>query len=227
MIKYLHPFHLTHEQSRDQIFDDTEHDYYWSDDFSTDFYIALAKAGFISVGIEHQGMELLLPQLQFFYALLDHQDLHVSHHVKKLLRHHPYHFSINRHFSEVIEEIKTRYEDCWIHAVYEQLLYELFEGSFDDFKLISAEISDPNNHTLAAAEIGYLCDNIYTGLTKFSRKEKAYTNWGTLQRVVLTQYLTSQGIHFSNLGHPQMQYKLDLGARIYPRKAFLETCGLR
>jgi len=226
MIEYIHRTHLQDPSQLHAIMQDIKHDYYWSDDFSAEFYMALAKAGFISVGIEHQGMELLLPQLQTHYALLEHQDLHLSHHVQKLLRQQPYHFTINTRFSEVIEAIKASYEDCWIHASYERLLYELFEGSFHDFKLISAEISDPHNHTLIAGEIGYLCNNIYTGLSKFSLKDKAYTNWGTLQRVVLTQYLTSIGIHFSNLGHPQMQYKTDLGARIYPRNVLLKTCGL-
>ena len=208
------------------IYPDLEHDYYWSDDFSPAFYIALAKAGFITVGIEHQGVELLLPQIQRHYALLNHTELHISKHVTKLLQKKEYTFTLNQRFNNVIEGLKHSYEDCWIHLSYEKLLYELHEGCYDDFKLLSAEISDPLNNTLIAAEIGYVSNKLYTGLTKFSLKEKAYRNYGTLQRVVLIQYLDQQGIHLSNLGHHEMQYKLDLGAIVYPREAFFKKCGL-
>ena len=97
---------------------------------------------------------------------------------------------------------------------------------FEGFKLISSELSDPVTNTLVAGEIGYFCNGFYTGLTKFSLKEKVYSNCGTLQRVLLTQHLDTEGIHLSNLGHPQMQYKLDLGATIYSREDFLKKCGL-
>lgn len=226
MIEYIYLEDLLDEFILYGIYDDKHHDYYWSDDFSTELYITLAKKGFITVGLEHEGQDFLLPQIQTHYALLDHKDLHISRHVQKLLHHQPFTFTINTRFAEVIEGIKESYEDCWIHNSYETLLQQLYDGDFEDFKLISAEISDSHTNTLVAGEIGYLCNNIYTGLTKFSLKEKAYSNWGNLQRVVLTQYLDSKGIHFSNLGHPQMQYKLDLGAVIYPRKVFLEKCGL-
>jgi hypothetical protein len=129
---------------------------------------------------------------------------------------------------ETLTEVRLKifFEDCWIHPTYEALLHELHQGYFEGFKLISAELSDPVTNTLVAGEIGYLCNGLYTGLTKFSLKEKAYSNWGTLQRVLLTQHLDTEGIHLSNLGHPQMQYKLDLGATIYDRKDFLKKCNM-
>ncbi len=40
------------------------------------------------------------------------------------------------------------------------------------------------------------------------------------------KYLEKQGVLFSNLGQPKMQYKLDLGAIVYPRKEFLRKCGI-
>ena len=227
MIEYLRIDNvLDKECLQTGIYKDLEHDYYWSDDFSCEFYITLAKAGFITIGYVHRGNNILLPQIQTHYALLEHKDLHISHHIKKLLQKHTYHFSTNERFQEVIEGIKKSYEDCWIHPTYEALLHELHQGSFEGFKLISSELSDPITNTLVAGEIGYICNGFYTGLTKFSLKEKAYSNWGTLQRVLLTQHLDTEGIHLSNLGHPQMQYKLDLGATIYSREDFLKKCGL-
>ena len=210
-----------------EIYADLNHDYYWSDDFSPQFYITLAKLGFISIAIKYEGKKLLLPQIQTHYALLEHKDLHISHHVKKLLQSpDKYSLTINQRFSEVIEGIKQSYEDCWFHDQYERLLVSLHEGVFEDFQMMSTELIDTHTNTLVCGELGYITNNIYTGLTKFSLKDKEHTNWGTLQRVLLTQHLQKQGVLFSNLGQPKMQYKLDLGAIVYPRKEFLKKCGI-
>ncbi len=210
-----------------EIYADLDHDYYWSDDFSPQSYITLAKLGFISIAIKYEGKKLLLPQVQTHYALLEHKDLHISHHVKKLLQSpDKYSLTINQRFSEVIEGIKQSYEDCWFHDQYERLLVSLHEGVFEDFQMMSTELIDTHTNTLVCGELGYITNNIYTGLTKFSLKDKEHTNWGTLQRVLLTQHLQKQGVLFSNLGQPKMQYKLDLGAIVYPRKEFLQKCGI-
>ena len=210
-----------------EIYADLNHDYYWSDDFSPQFYITLAKLGFITVAMEDEEKLILLPQIQTHYALLEHKDLHISHHVKKLLQFpDKYSLTINQHFSEVIEGIKQSYEDCWFHDQYEKLLVSLHEGVFEDFHMMSTELIDTHTNTLICGELGYITNNIYTGLTKFSLKDKEHTNWGTLQRVLLTQHLQKQGVLFSNLGQPKMQYKLDLGAIVYPRKEFLQKCGI-
>ena len=210
-----------------EIYADLNHDYYWSDDFSPQFYITLAKLGFITVAMEDEEKLILLPQIQTHYALLEHKDLHISHHVKKLLQSSDkYSLTINQRFSEVIEGIKQSYEDCWFHDQYERLLVSLHEGVFEDFQMMSTELIDTHTNTLVCGELGYITNNIYTGLTKFSLKDKEHTNWGTLQRVLLTQHLQKQGVLFSNLGQPKMQYKLDLGAIVYPRKEFLQKFGI-
>ena len=210
-----------------EIYADLDHDYYWSDDFSPQFYITLAKLGFITVAMEDEEKLILLPQIQTHYALLEHKDLHISHHVKKLLQSpDKYSLTINQRFNEVIEGIKQSYEDCWFHDQYEKLLVSLHEGVFEDFQMMSTELIDTHTNTLVCGELGYITNNIYTGLTKFSLKDKEHTNWGTLQRVLLTQHLQKQGILFSNLGQPKMQYKLDLGAIVYPRKEFLQKFGI-
>ncbi len=46
--------------------------YYWSDDFSAEYYIAQAKAGFIAVTDYFEEEELLLPEIQFSYDLLSY-----------------------------------------------------------------------------------------------------------------------------------------------------------
>ena len=75
---------------------------------------------------------------------------------------------------------------------------------------------------LISGEIGYKIGKIYTSLSGFTTKEKKYNNCGKLQLVLLNNYLKETGVKLWNLGHPQLQYKIDLGAKIYNRIDFLE-----
>ena len=109
MIEYLYIEHVCNKDNlHNVIYPDLDHDYYWSDDFSCKFFIVLAKAGFITIGYVNEEVPIILHQLQTHYALLEHKDLHVSHHVKKLLQKNTYHFSTNERFKEVIEKASKK-----------------------------------------------------------------------------------------------------------------------
>jgi len=56
----------------------------------------------------------------------------------------------------------------------------------------------------------------------FSSRVKKHNNYGTLQLVLLAQYLQKKGFSFWNLGHPHMPYKKKLGAKVYTRSSFLK-----
>lgn len=227
MIPHLSSQDIYASEILEAIYTIPEYDYYWSEDFSPQFYIDLAKRGFITIDIMDEREEYLLPEMQAAYALLEHKDLHVSHHVKKLLDQRRYVLSINTHLAGIIQGIKTAYEDCWIHPKYEALLHQLSEIIDDGFQLMATALMDTKTQELVAGEIGYIINrHHYVGLTKFSLKDKSKPNLGSLQRVLLTYYLTQEkDIHLSNLGQPQMAYKLALGAKVYPRIAFLRRCG--
>lgn len=226
MIPYLSIQDIHSLEILEEIYTTPEYDYYWSDDFSSQFYIDLAKRGFITIDIMYDGEEYLLPEMQASYALLEHKDIHISHHVKKLLNQKRYILSINTHVREIIQGVKSAYEDCWIHPKYEALLYQLSEIVDDAFQLIFTALIDTQTQKIVAGEIGYIINHHhYVGLTKFSLKEKSKQNLGTLQRVLLTHYLTQiKHVHLSNLGQPQMAYKLALGAKVYSRIEFLKKC---
>ncbi len=205
------------------IYPDTKHNYYWSDDLSCDFYINLASSGFISVGIEEGGKELLLPEIQFEYAVLDFKDLHISKKVRKLITKGEFTFSINQHFKQTLELIKSSREDSWIHKSYSDMLEKLFSYKHPliDFQLLSIELWDKQNSELVACEIGYRIGRTYTSLSGFSKRDKQYNNYGKLQMVLLAKYLEQNGYAFWNMGHPYMDYKFDLGAKVYSREDFL------
>ncbi len=78
------------------IYSNTNVNYYLSDDFSKEFYILLAKTGFISTSIFIDNLFYLLPEIQFEYAILDFDNLHINKRVKKLINQNNFEFLINK-----------------------------------------------------------------------------------------------------------------------------------
>jgi Leu/Phe-tRNA-protein transferase len=206
------------------IYANKDSNYYVSEDFSKDFYIHLAYYGFICTSATLENKFYLLAEIQFEYAILDFQDLHISKKVKKLLKEDNFEFTINTKFEEVIYQLENYHKTNWLEDKYKDLLLSLkdYKHPNIDFQIMSIELNDKNTNELIAAEIGYKIGSIYTSLTGFSSKERNYNNWGKLQLVLLSKYLEENGFAFWNLGHPYMQYKFDLGAKTYSRDEFLK-----
>ena len=198
--------------------------YYWSDDWSEEFYIELSKAGFISTTHETKDGLVLLPELQNDYAILDFQNLHISQKVKKLMGEKSYEFKINSRFTEVVEKFSFHHKYNWLKGKYAELIQNLYlhNDKREEFKIVSFELVDKESNELIAGEVGYIIANTYTSLSGFSSKEKKYTNYGTLQLVLLAQHLQKSGFDFWNLGHPHMEYKKRLGCQTYSRSDFLK-----
>ena len=192
--------------------------YYWTDDFSAKNYEVLAKAGFISVTEKHLGEELLIPEIQFSYALLDFKDLHISKKVQKLLNQKKLSITFSSNLDDVYEGINLCHKNSWLTEKYLKMLKEV--QSLDGDVLVKA-VELRENGKLIAGEIGYIIGKTYTSLSGFSSREKRYRNYGTAQLVLLAKYLENLRCDFWNLGHPYMDYKLALGAKIYERKDFL------
>jgi len=221
-------YYLTLENIKDtsilfnDIYSNENINYYFSDDFSKEFYIYLARCGFISTTI-YEDQLYLLPEIQFDYALLDFNNLHISKKVKKLLRKDDYVFTSNTRFEEVLEKLEDYHNPNWLRGEYKTLMIDLF-NTYDnnDFKIISYELIDKQTNKLIAAEIGYKIYDTYTSLTGFSSKEKKYNNYGKLQLTLLALQLQKENFAFWNLGQAYMQYKFDLGAVKYSRNDFLK-----
>ena len=98
----------------------------------------------------------------------------------------------------------------------------MYKNPDNNFSILSIELYDKNSKELIAGEIGYKINSTYTSLSGFSSKDENYKNWGKLQMVLLAFYLEKNNFSFWNLGHPYMQYKFDLGAKLYSREDFLK-----
>jgi Leu/Phe-tRNA-protein transferase len=206
------------------IYSNEKSNYYLSEDFSKDFYIELASFGFITTSITLNDKFYLLPEIQFDYAILDFENLHISKKVKSLLNKDSYEFHINKNINLVLEKLEIYHKTNWLRDKYKNLILSLinYKHSNINFEIMSIELYDKNSQELIAGEIGYKINSIYTSLTGFSSSDKKYNNWGKLQLVLLANYLKGEKFSFWNLGHPYMQYKFDLGAVSYSRKEFLK-----
>ena len=202
---------------------DTRNCYYWSDDWSEEFYIELARAGFISTTHGTKDGLVLLPELQYDYAVLDFDKLHLSKKVKKLMHENSYEICINSRFNEVLERFSNQHKYNWLKAEYAELLKNLHASNDEtrNFKIISFELVCQKSGELIAGEVGYIIGKTYTSLSGFSSREKKYANYGTLQLVLLANYLKNNDFEFWNLGHPHMEYKQRLGCVTHSRLEFL------
>ena len=189
-----------------------------------EFYIELARAGFISTTYDTEDGLILLPELQYNYAILDFKNLHISKKVKKLMDESSYEFSINSRFNEVLEKFSSQHKYNWLKEDYVELLKNLHVKSDEksNFKIISVELVCKTSDELIAGEVGYIIGKTYTSLSGFSSREKKYANYGTLQLVLLSKYLENNGFEFWNLGHPHMEYKQRLGCVKHSRIEFLK-----
>lgn len=225
-------YKLTHENILDKnllenfIYQSMDHNYYYSEEFDEKFYIDLALKGFITIWYEDDGIEYLLPEIQYEYAVLDFKDLHISKKVQKLLKNGSYQFFSDIEFDNVIQQISQFHKNSWIRGKYIKLLKELQKSKYKKelFSLHVFGIKDIQTGVIVAAEVGYSTygHNVYTSLSGFCLREKQYNHYGNLQMVLLAQYLQKNQYQFWNLGHPYMDYKLQLGSKIIKRKELIE-----
>ncbi|KNY28921.1 hypothetical protein [Pseudobacteroides cellulosolvens] len=212
------------------IYPNTQLHLYWTDDWSEDFYIESAYAGFISTCLNVSGSEILLPEIQAHYAVLDWNNLIINKKVKKIIKsqafiNNDYCIRINGSLENTVDKISKYHKDNWLSSKYADLLHRLTicNDKKRDFKIVTVELCDSADDEVIAGEIGYAIGATYTSLTGFCDKNnKKHNNFGKLQLVLLAKTLQYHGYHFWNLGHPYMEYKVELGAKITPRLEFLK-----
>ena len=218
---------------RDYITDNDLLEFFYSDDWSPEFYRAQAKLGFIAITLTRNSKLLLLPQLQSSYALLDWENLTIDKKVSKILKGSRMNdenisLSIDSDPEIVLDNLLSVWGDTsWLKPPYEHLIKELASTEERDknrtFRIWGVTLTSGKKGIPIAGELGYTIGRTYTSLSGFFNRElKEYNNFGKLQMVMLAEVLERSGIVFWNLGHPYMKYKTDLGAKIIPRKAFLK-----
>lgn len=224
-------YKLTYENLLDEnlleqyIYPNLELNYYYNEEFDEKFYIDLALKGFITIWYEENGIEYLLPEMQYEYAVLDFEQLHISKKVTKLLKQNSYEVFVDQYYEEVIAQLQTFHENSWFQGKYIKLLEKLLKTHYKKelFSLKVFGIKDKATGVIVAAELGYSTykNSVYTSLSGFCLREKQYNHYGNLQMVLLAKHLHQKNYIFWNLGHPYMEYKLHLGAKVIKRQELI------
>jgi hypothetical protein len=230
MIFPISPEDLCEDVLEQEIYPDLARTYYWSKDWNPDFYVALARAGFISISHRDPRVgTILLPELQKAYAVLDWPRLHVSTGVRRIRSSARFEAEdIELRIVDDCEAVLERVLDhhgratSWLTEPYRELLGRLPQGDRRDFVLHGVELRSRSRDCLIAGELGYSIGRTYTSLSGFcSPQDRTWRSFGTLQLVLLAERLRDCGYAFWNLGHPSQPYKKALGARIVRRPRFL------
>lgn len=188
-------------------------------------YIKLARAGFISTSTKLNSEKIyLLPEIQFEYAVLFFEDLHISKKVQKLIKKDEFFFTKSFDIEVLINKIDKYHKDSWLCSEYKEMLLNINQNhsTYNYFELVGFELISKKTKEIVAGEIGYIIGSTYTSLTGFFENKKEYNNCGKLQLVFLSKYLNQNKFSFWNLGHACLQYKIDLGAKIVKREEFLK-----
>lgn len=230
MIPPIAPEDLDERTLHASIYADRSVTHYWTRSFEPGFYVMLARAGFITVGLRRREYgDLLLPEIQRAYAVLDWPAVHASSHVRKLrssgrLEAEGVELRIVPDCRAVVAAIVEQHApDCWLTPPYRALVHELAAaGPEAGLEMHGVELWSTRRGELVAGELGYTIGRVYTSLTGFCSPDDArWNHFGSLQLVLLAERLRDTGYAFWNLGHPHMDYKLELGARVLARDAFL------
>jgi hypothetical protein len=211
--------------------------FYWTLEWRPELYVALASAGFISTGYVEDGMDILLPELQQAYAVLDWQRRRRLPALRRLLRRGQladggYTLKVSGDpgaVADVMGGIQRAYGvSCWLCHSYRYLMLLLADigvmssGAGGEFQLVATVLCHGDG-TMLGGELGYTIGAVYTSLTGFlDRRDPRHRNLGKVQLAALGALLERRGYAFWNLGHPHMPYKIEMGAAILPRAAFLE-----
>lgn len=219
-IPYIKDSYISNRDMLQSIYSDRYTNYYWSENFSPEFYMKLAKAGFISTAIQTEEVDILLPEIQKSYAVLHFKDLHISKKVKKMCK-EPYDIRIEKNLDLFEREIHLYHqEECWLTPGYINCIKVLENHTLKqhNFEWVTVLLYNKNN--VIAGELGYFIGNTYTSLSGFCNR--SISSSGILQMVLLAQILDNIGMDYWNMGHPYMEYKVKLGAKIYHRAEFLK-----
>lgn len=186
-----------------------------------------------------------LPELQPFYSVVTWPNFEASKHVRKALvraRRCDRNYKVvsskdpGRSWKLLEDYHRRKYGNNWLTRQYFDMMCTSSANPSINFVVHCIELYDadgdgPHQDGPAdgegalplAGEIGFSVGGVYTSLSGWTG-ERTSEALGTTQLVLLGRWLRRRGYAFWSLGHcysPEMDYKRQLGHRIYPRNDFL------
>jgi len=199
-------------------------------DFDEDFISRLMEAGFLimstelkdDTGDKESGGEenaetphdvqqeeqepffILLPKLHLIRSALFFPELHIKKSVRRFLP--QYELRVNTDFDIILDKCITIHGSEWLTPPLTEMLNRL--RARDDLRTKPVSFALYRDGELKAGEIGVFMGRVYTSYSGYYEEDNA----GTVQLILMTQWLEKAGFDFLDLGMP-LDYKTALGAR--------------
>jgi len=225
--------------------------YYATKIWEPTWYAQLSYRGFVSVSLEHEEGNYLLPELQRHYSTmwlnklpLDDGVLHIPKKARKRAK--KFVLCVDKEFTNVWKGIQDLHKDKnWVIEDYQNLFEKLKKVDEEEdgisigldetrarFRPVSVKLLNLKGE-IAGGEFGYTIGSTYTSLSGFSKREKKFNGAGIVQLCALGRLLEKKGYRVWNMGHPfragkteseaSMMYKKTVGAVVVTRAEFLKA----
>ena len=190
-------------------------------DFDEDFISRLMEAGFLVMSTEikcetweiQEPFFILLPKLHLARSVLFFPELHIKKSVRPLLSR--YELRIDTDFDYILDKCVQIHGADWLTPPLVDVLKKLKNRTDIRAKPISFALYREGK--LKAGEAGVQLGRIYTSYSGYYEENNA----GTVQMILMAQWLEKTGFDFLDLGMP-LDYKNRLGAQNISPRRFVE-----
>lgn len=231
--------------------EDLKTHYYATKIWEPNWYAQLSYRGFISVSLEREEGNYLLPELQRHYSAIwlnrnptEDGVLHIPKKARKRAK--KFFLQVDKEFALVWKGIQDLHKDKnWVIEDYWNLFSRIKKVDeeedgvrigLDDtrarFRPVSVKLLNFKGE-VAGGEFGYTIGSTYTSLSGFCKREKRFNGAGIVQLCALGRLLEKNGYRVWNMGHPfragkteseaSMMYKKTIGAVVVARDEFLKA----
>ena len=205
-------------------------------DFDEDFISRLMEAGFLVMSTElnddtpeeESGGEenaeaphfaqqerffILLPKLHLIRSALLFPELHIKKSIRRFLP--QYELRVNTDFDTILDKCIALHGAEWLTPPLTDMLKRLRVRN--DLRAKPFSFAVYRDGELKAGEVGVLIGRVYTSYSGYFEEANA----GTVQLILMTQWMEKAGFDFLDLGMP-LDYKTALGARDITPQRFVE-----
>jgi Leu/Phe-tRNA-protein transferase len=187
-------------------------------DFDPPFAARLMRAGFLlmSATLEEPGGPggvILLPKLHLLKTALFFPELHVKKSIVPFLGRYELRFDSD--FETIVDRCVALHGGDWLTGPLVDLIKALYRDPAGPLRPASFALY--RDGLLRAGEFGVVCGRVYTSYSGYYEESNA----GTVQMILMAQYLRRAGFAFLDLGMP-LPYKESLGARNVGPRQFVE-----
>ena len=178
-------------------------------DFDEDFISRLMEAGFLVMSAEllddaAEPSFILLPKLHITRSALFFPELHIKKSIRRFIS--KYELRVNTDFDLILDKCISLHGKDWLTPPLVEIIRKIRDRK--DIRVMPVSFGVYSEGELKAGEIGVVIGRVYTSYSGYYEEDNA----GTVQMILMAQWLEKTGFDFLDLGMP-LDYKTALGGR--------------